>query len=256
MNTEPMLSLTLRRQGLVERAGYNAWEIAETPATWPAARTALVLCDVWDRHTCRGAEERLARLLPRMAQVAGRIRDLGGLVVHAPSETMRFYEGAPARLRALAAPPVEPPANLEHDDPRLPLDATDPCDTCPDEEHPRWERGMPVPWTRQHAAIEIDQERDVVSDSGRELYAVYRARGIEHVLEMGVHTNMCILNRSFSIKQMVRWGMQPVLIRDLTDALYSPADPPYVSHDEGTALMVGFIEKHWCPTVSSDQLIG
>jgi hypothetical protein len=28
-----------------------------------------------------------------------------------------------------------------------------------------------------------------------------------------------------------------------------------VSHDEGTALVVGFIEKHWCPTVSSDQLL-
>jgi hypothetical protein len=255
MDTERMLALTLRRQRLVERSGYNVWEAAETRATWPAARTALVLCDVWDRHTCRGAEARLAQLLPRMAQVARRIRDLGGLVVHAPSDTMRFYEGAPARLRALETSPVEPPANLEHDDPRLPLDAADPCDTCPDEEHPRWERGMPVPWTRQHPAIEIDQERDVISDNGRELYSLYQSRGIEHVLEMGVHTNMCILNRSFSIKQMVRWGMQPVLIRDLTDALYNPADPPYVSHDEGTALVVGFIEKHWCPTVSSDQLL-
>src|SRR5215510_13876445 len=113
MNLERTLTLALRRQRLVERGGYNAWEIEETPATWPAARTALVLCDVWDRHTCRGAEARLAQLLPRMAQVARRLRDLGGLVVHAPSETMRFYEGAPARLRALEASPVEPLANLE-----------------------------------------------------------------------------------------------------------------------------------------------
>lgn len=194
-------------------------------------------------------------MLPRMNQVARRIRALGGLVVHAPSETMAFYAGAPARDRARQVAAVEPPPNLPHDDPPLPLDATDPCDTCPDDEHPAWERGMPVPWTRQHAAIEIDQQGDVISDDGRELYSLYQARAIEHVLEMGVHTNMCILNRSFSIKQMVRWGMEPVLIRDLTDCLYNPSRPPYVSHDDGTELMVGFIEKHWCPTILSEQLL-
>jgi nicotinamidase-related amidase len=250
-----VLSLNLRSQRMVERGGYRVWEMVETPVVWPAARTALLLCDVWDRHTCRGAEERLEKLLPRMGEVVRRVREMGGLVVHAPSETMAFYVGAPARERVLGTPTVEPPPNLEHDDPRLPIDATDPCDTCPDEEHPAWMRGMPVPWTRQHPAIDIDQERDVISDDGRELYSVYRARGIDHVLEMGVHTNMCILNRSFSLKQMVRWGMQPALIRDLTDALYNPADPPYVPHDEGTGLVVGFIEKHWCPTVTSDQIL-
>ena len=51
------------------------------------------------------------------------------------------------------------------------------CDTCPDAVHPAWVRGMPVPWTRQHPAIEIDQERDVVSDDGRELYSVSDANG-------------------------------------------------------------------------------
>lgn len=249
------LSLTLRRQKLVTRDGYSVWDTEDTPRVWPAARTALVLCDVWDRHTCRGAEERLAKLLPRMNEVARRVRDLGGLVVHAPSETMAFYEGAPARQRVHDVPAVSPPPDRDHDDPPLPVDATDPCDTCPDEQHPRHEKGVPYPWTRQHPAIEIDQERDVISDNGRELFSVYASRGVEHVLELGVHTNMCILNRSFSIKQMVRWGMQPVLIRDLTDCMYNPARPPYVSHEEATQLVVGYIEKFWCSTISSDQLL-
>jgi hypothetical protein len=75
------------------------------------------------------------------------------------------------------------------------------------------------------------------------------------VLIMGVHTGMCILNRTFSIKQMVRWGMPIALIRDLTDALYNPSKPPYVSHEEGTRLVVEYIEKFWCPTVSSEELL-
>ena len=35
------------------------------------------------------------------------------------------------------------------------------------------------------------------------------------------------------------------------DALYNPAMPPYVSHEEGTALVVGYIEKFWCPTAAN-----
>ena len=73
---------------------------------------------------------------------------------------------------------------------------------------------------------------------------------------MGVHTNMCVQHRSFAIKQMVRWGVPVALVRDLTDTMYNPAMPPYVSHEEGTRLVVEFIEKFWCPSVTSDQIVG
>ena len=95
----------------------------------------------------------------------------------------------------------------------------------------------------------------MISDSGRDLYAVYQARGVRHVLIMGVHTNMCVLHRTFAIKQLVRWGVDVALLRDLTDTMYNPARPPYVGHEEGTRLVVGFIEKHWCGTVESDVLV-
>jgi hypothetical protein len=62
---------------------------------------------------------------------------------------------------------------------------------------------------------------------------------------------MCILNRSFAIKQMVRWGLPVALVRDLTDSLYNPARPPYVNHDAGTALVIAYIEKFWCPSIDS-----
>ena len=65
---------------------------------------------------------------------------------------------------------------------------------------------------------------------------------------------MCVLGRSFAIKQMVRWGMAVALIGDLTDAMYNPARPPYVSHAEGTRLVVEYIEKFWCPTVLSGDI--
>ena len=249
MHGNERLGVTLRSQTLTQDAhGYTIWEIVEMPMEFSTAQTALLLCDVWDRHWCRGAEERLARLLPRMDELVTTLRNRGILIVHAPSDTMDFYAGTPARQRVLDLPEVEPPADPPHDDPPLPVDASEGgCDTGDDSS------GV---WTRQHPAIKIDQEGDLISDNGRELYSLYRQRDIQNILIMGVHTNMCILGRSFAIKQMVRWGFTVALIRDLTDAMYNPARPPYISHEEGTRLIVEYIEKFWCPTVSSGELIG
>jgi nicotinamidase-related amidase len=243
------LTLRLRSRRLVtDGKGYTVWKTETAEKQVAAAETALVLCDVWDRHWCRGANERLARMLPRMNDLAKALREAGVLVVHAPSDTMEFYKDSPARKRVLASPSVEPPPLADHADPPLPVDASDQgCDTPPDKPHKAW--------SRQHPAIEIDDGRDAVSDNGRELYNLYRARGIKHVLIMGVHTNMCVLHRSFAIKQMVRWGFDVALVRDLTDTMYSPARPPYVPHEEGTRLVVEFIEAFWCPTVTSGALL-
>ena len=71
---------------------------------------------------------------------------------------------------------------------------------------------------------------------------------------MGVHTQVCILSRSYGIKNLVWWdGMEVFLCRDLTDASYNPATPPYVSQAEGTSLAVEYIEKFYCPSVLSSD---
>jgi nicotinamidase-related amidase len=244
------LRLQLRRRVLArEKSGPVEWRTQLEPRPVPAARSAMLLCDVWDRHWCRGAEQRLDRLLPRIDEVTRVARAAGMLVVHAPSETMPFYAEAPARRRAQEAPPVARPELQLHDDPPLPIDDSDRgCDTWGDQLH--------TPWTRQHPAIGIDQERDVISDNGDEIYNVYQQHGITTVFIMGVHVNMCVLRRSFAIKALVRRGIDVVLVRDLTDAMYNPASRPYVSHDEGTHLVVAYIEAFWCPTVASDEFLG
>jgi hypothetical protein len=32
--------------------------------------------------------------------------------------------------------------------------------------------------------------------------------------------------------------------------------PPYVSHFDGTRLMISHVERYWCPTVPSSALLG
>jgi len=95
---------------------------------------------------------------------------------------------------------------------------------------------------------------DAITDSA-EAYYLMRQRGIKNLIVMGVHTNMCVLGRPFSIRQMVYQGMNVALMRDLTDTMYNPAMAPFVSHFEGTDLVVGHIERYWCPTLISGDLL-
>jgi len=233
-----------------DERGRNVWRAGSAALPVPAVRTAVLVCDMWNAHWSRAATERVNELVPRMNQVLLDARRLGVHVIHAPSDTLGAYENMRARKRMLELPPITLPDEVEHDDPPQPVDASD---GGSDSNH-----GDETPndrvWTAQHPAIEIDDDWDVISDDGYEVYKFVRHRDIQMLAIMGVHTNMCVLGRSFGIKQMVRWGVPVVLVRDLTDAMYNPALPPYVSHDEGVRLIVEFIEKFWCPTIQSEDL--
>ena len=244
------LHVNLRTQILKEdERARRYWEVVIEPATLPASETALLLCDVWDKHWCRGATERLEEMVPRMNETVKVVRAKGARIIHAPSGTMDFYAGAPAWQRMIDAPYAAPPEPADHSEPPLPVDASDDgADTGETTPHKAY--------SRQHPGIEIDQGKDGISHDGQQVYNFMAQHGVEHMLIMGVHTNMCILKRSFAIEQMVKWGKSVALVRDLTDAMYNPAMPPYVSHDEGTRLVIEYIEKFWCPTITSAELVG
>jgi nicotinamidase-related amidase len=248
MNTASFQFHLRSRRLAQDDGGRNFWQEAATVRTLPANKTAILICDMWDNHWSRGAAERVDAMTPRMNEVIAAARAQGALIIHAPSDTMSFYADHPARRRLQAAP-VEPPPPAEHDDPPLPVDASDHGSDTGETQTYR-------AWHRQHPGLEIDERLDGISDNGQEIYSFLRQHDIDQVLIMGVHTNMCVLNRSFCIKQMVKWGVAIALVRDLTDTMYNPARPPYVSHDEGTRLVVEYIEKFWCPSIDSEELIG
>jgi len=232
-------------------------EVAMVPKQVPVAltvalepkKTAVIVCDMWDDHWCKKASERCGELAKRAEVVLKSCREHGMTIIHCPSDTMAFYKDHAARKRTLAVKKVEPPKSKDLPNPPLPVDDSD--GGCDDEKPAKQHRA----WTRQHAAITIDADKDYITDNGGEAYNVLKDKGIDTVLVMGVHTNMCVLNRSFAIKQMVKWGVRTYLVRDLTDAMYNPKMKPMVSHDAGTQLIIGHIEKHWCPTVESKSLV-
>ena len=214
------------------------------------AKTAVVVCDMWDDHWCKSASARCAELAKAADPVLKACREKGMTIIHCPSDTMKFYEHHPARKRMLAVKKVEPPKAKDLPNPPLPVDDSD--GGC-DDEKPAKQFKV---WTRQHKAIEIDADKDYVTDSGSEVYSLLAEKKIDTLLVMGVHTNMCVLNRTFAIKQMVKWGKSVYLVRDLTDAMYNPKMKPFVTHGRGTEMIVEFIEQNWCPTIESKSLLG
>lgn len=227
--------------------GSDSWVEARFEQSIVNSRTAIIITDMWDKHWCAGATERVKQIAMKMEPTLNEARRAGILIVHAPSDTMEFYAKSPGRLLAQNAPRSVPPAPLKFDEGPLPIDDSDEgCDTPGDKPHKAW--------SREIATLMI-APGDVVSDKGEEIYNVLRQRNIDTLLYMGVHANMCILNRSFGIRQMSKWGLRCILVRDLTDAMYNPASRPFVSHAQGTELVIQHIERYWAPSVTSDELI-
>lgn len=229
--------------------GSGAWDEVTLTKELSGSETAVILCDVWDKHWCENASRRCEVLAKKMAEVLPGLRAKGVTVIHAPSECMDFYKDTPQRRRMAELPRVLPPKPLTLTEAPLPIDDSD--GGCDDAQPSKSYKA----WARQHHAVPIG-DADFISDNGAEVYSLLQKRGIKYLIVMGVHTNMCVLGRSFAIRQMTRWGIHCILVRDLTDAMYNPKKRPFVSHDEGTELVVRHIEKYWCPSTRSADLLG
>ena len=255
---EDKLALDARSRVETSR-GSGKFRVVGSQLEWKASETAIIICDMWDQHWCKGATRRVAELAPYMNEVVRKARDKGVLIVHAPSGTVNHYKDHPARKRAQKAPKA---ANLTSDisgwctwinekekTTGYPIDHSDGGCDC----EPKCKQGSP--WRKQIDTIQIRDE-DAISDSGAEIWNLLEQHGIKNVMLMGVHTNMCVLGRPFGLRNMSRFGKKVVLMRDLTDTMYNSRAKPYVSHFTGTDLVIEHIEKYVCPTITSTMFTG
>src|SRR5438094_9877911 len=91
---------------------------------WPAHKTAIIVCDMWDAHHCLNAVRREEQMVPRMNELLEKARGRGVFIIHAPSNCMEMYKDHPARKLAQAAPQAKD----------LPKDIGEWCRKIPPEE--------------------------------------------------------------------------------------------------------------------------
>ena len=212
--------LLLRAQSRIEvEPKSGLFDAVVRDQEWDVSETAIIVCDMWNDFYCKRAALRFERMVPRLNATLDDARDLGVMVIHAPSGVVDFYREMPQRKRMLLNAPAASSNTLGwyHRDParepELPLDVSK--QTCDD---------------------------PVIAPS------------VKNVAMTGVSANGCVLGRPFGIRQLVRLGFNVVLVRDLTDSSYDPRQPPYVSHTRGTQLVIEHIEKYWCPSIASVDL--
>src|SRR5262245_28378915 len=93
-----MLALNLRtRKAMPPNSG--KFQAYNKTVHWKAAQTAIIVCDMWDGHFCKSAAQRVGAMAPKMNEVLTAARNLGVMIIHAPSGTMKEYEGTPYRKR-------------------------------------------------------------------------------------------------------------------------------------------------------------
>lgn len=222
---------------------------------WNADETAIIICDMWDKHWCKGMTERVAELAPQINKVVSIARDRGALIVHAPSDNMDYYKDHPGRklgkrynLKSVAQK-LKPGKLACEPDKEWPLEfSNDGCDDQP-------VCKPKTAWTKQINTIKIEKG-DAISDSGLEIGSLFVKKRIKNVILLGVASNMCILTRSFGLRNMERLGMNAVFMRDLSDVMHDSDAAPYVSHYTGNSLMNAYIEKFISPTMVSTDLTG
>lgn len=264
------LSLSLRSRTEIEPKTGRFFEL-ERSEKWATETTAVIVCDMWDSHSCKNAVMRVEELVPRMNQLLHALRDKGVTVIHAPSDCMEYYKDHPGRKLAIDIPKASnlPPLigrwcyQIPAEEQGLyPLDQSDGGNDDEPEQKLLWQEELiskglkPMsPWKSEHPGLDIESG-DYVSDRGDEVWSILENKKIRNVMILGVHTNMCVLGRPFGLRNLAQYGKNVVLVRDMTDTMYNPNMPPYVNHFSGTDLIVEHIEKYVCPTISSNQILG
>ncbi|RCS40460.1 isochorismatase family protein [Bremerella cremea] len=265
------LSLTLRYQQQTASDSGRFHQLTRQE-TWKPEQTAIIVCDMWDLHSCESAVLRGQEFAPRLNDVLTKARQQGVTIIHAPSGCMKYYAEHPARQRAQQTlPATDIPEGITswcyqipaEEKGVYPVDQSDGGNDDTPQQHAKWAQEMESrglnprsPWTRQTELLTIDPDKDYISDQGDEVWSILAAGKIDNVILAGVHTNMCVLGRPFGLRQLAKNGKNVVLMRDMTDTMYNPKSWPFVSHFTGTDLIVSHIEKFVCPTVTSDQFLG
>ena len=160
------LALRVRRR-VETKPGSGRYHAITDSVAWDPSKTAVVICDMWDKHWCAGATKRVGEMAPRMNEVVAKARKQGVLIIHCPSDTLDFYKDTPARQLAQSAlrsietkRPLERWCRLDPGrEGNLPIDDSDGgCDCSPQCKNYK-------AWSREIAALKVEPG-DAVTDSG------------------------------------------------------------------------------------------
>jgi nicotinamidase-related amidase len=253
LNADLRISMQERvKSGWID--GEDAQMTVGRTESWKPSETALIICDMWDKHWCDKSSVRFGELAIALNGVADKARNRGVKIVHAPGECMDYYKDYPQRREAKRYKNAKLAALANGD--KLPAEknAMYPVPR-PDEGCENKDCKPLRTWTKQNDALSI-KTNDLISDSGEELGAYFKKKGIRNVIMTGAVTDVYAMERSAGLRAMKRMGMNVVLMRDMIDMMCSSEVTPFIDHYSGLDLMTEYIETYVCPSIVSSAFTG
>src|ERR1041385_3684443 len=65
---------------LILRARSRGQQVSERTLKWEVAQTAIIICDMWDTHTCNMSAQRVAAMAPRIDRKSTRLNSSHGYI--------------------------------------------------------------------------------------------------------------------------------------------------------------------------------
>lgn len=206
-------------------------------------KIAVLVIGLWDSHNCQVAANILDELSPKADVFLKKCRTNGSHIIFGSSSLTKNpeYKQLGKNIRV----PFQNFKDYGITIPPLPFDDSDGGIVANNPNFNREDVNM-------HPAIEISNN-DCMSGNSKEImnYLVYNH--VELLLVVGVHLNMCVLDRPYAIKNLIRYGMKVALVKDLTDIMYS-GKLESLTREEMTNRMIEWVEEYVCPTTTTDDV--
>ena len=225
----------------------NQVQIIETEKSFKTNEIAVLVIGMWSSHACQVATDQLDALAPKVDSFLKKCRNSGSKIIFGSSsltkspaykENVAHMKGVPfASLQDHGMPPYPP----------LPIDDSDGGIVTKNPSFKRSDVAM-------HPGVTVLPE-DAMSDNNKEILNFLHHHGIKLVLVCGVHLNMCVLDRPYGIKNLMRFGFPTCLVRDLTDPMYNPKEGGPATRAEATEKVVQYVERYFCPSVHSEDIM-
>jgi nicotinamidase-related amidase len=206
-------------------------------------KVAVVVIDPWDFHWCMTAAERVVAMIPRWNRALECARQMGMTIIWDPSDVAGTYAGYPQREKLLGQKLIPVPDVQE----MPPVKFTAPGGMCMC--GPGIECIVDYGWDGMAPDLKM-AETDFITSSTEEVYTLLKNRGIDHIIYMGLHTNVCLFGKPGALKFMVQAGLNCMLARDINDAItiYDPAKG--YTPDTGTQQTDDDLERAGVPTIN------
>lgn len=208
----------------------------------------LLSIGMWNFHKCKVASEKLNEISIKTNQLMKKIRNGGGKIIHGSSTLVNLPQYKKMRDNITNVPEAKLHDNGMISYPPVPLDDSDGgiCELNKD-----YDRKKVV----MNPYIEIDYETDVISGHNKEILNYLKFHNIDLLLICGTHTNMCVLDRTYGVKNLIRFGLRTIIIRDLVDVVHNPLMAPFTERDRTNDIMSEWIEQYFCPTIHSEDIL-